>query len=88
MTVAVSNSYQSIIYVPIQCGTSVQRLILLAYAMTRKVVRQCPWILDDGVFHFIHFDPWRERLLDRRDARIHAARRRSLRFSLCLVFDL
>jgi hypothetical protein len=35
--------------------------------MTTKTYKQSPWILNDGVFHFLHYDPNRHRLFGLRD---------------------
>lgn len=65
--VAVTNNSQSTIYFPIQCGTSFQRLLLVAFNMKKKTYQQSSWILHDGVFHCLHYDPYRERLFGIRD---------------------
>jgi hypothetical protein len=65
--VAVTNNSLSTIYFPIQCGTSFQRLLLISFNMKSKTYQQSPWILDDGVFHFLHYDPLRHRLFGLRD---------------------
>jgi hypothetical protein len=57
----------STIYMPLQCGTSFQRLLLLKYDIKTKSYMQSRWLLDDGVFHFIHYDPRRHRIFGLRD---------------------
>ncbi|CAF3738149.1 unnamed protein product [Rotaria socialis] len=65
--VAVTNYSSATIYMPLQCGTSFQRLLLLAFDMQKKIYRQSRWILNDGVFHFLHYDPRRQRMFGLRD---------------------
>jgi hypothetical protein len=65
--VAVTNSSQSTVYIPVQCGTSFQRLFLLAYDMKTNIYRQSSWILHNGVMHMLHYDPYRQRLIGLRD---------------------
>ena len=65
--VAVRNNNQSTIYFPVECGTSFQRLLLVTFDFNSRVYRQSQWILDNGVFHFLYFDPLRDRLFGLRD---------------------
>jgi len=65
--VAIMNSNSSVIYIPIECGTSFQRLFLLAFDMKTKTYNQSQWILHDGVFHYLFSDPLRQRLFGLRD---------------------
>jgi hypothetical protein len=65
--VAVAQNSSPVIYMPLQCGTSFQRLLLLAYNMQKKTYKQSRWLLDNGVFHFLHYDPRRQRLFGLRD---------------------
>jgi hypothetical protein len=46
---------------PLQCGTS------LKYDIKMKTYKQSRWLLNDGVFHFLHYDPHRQRLFGLRD---------------------
>ncbi|CAF0981776.1 unnamed protein product [Didymodactylos carnosus] len=52
---------------PIQCATSFQRLLLFSYNYETKAYRQSKWILKDGGFHFLYYDPLRKRLFGLRD---------------------
>ncbi|CAF3612969.1 unnamed protein product [Rotaria sp. Silwood1] len=52
---------------PIQCATSFQRLLLFSYNYKTREYRQSKWILKDGHFHFLHYDPLRKRLFGLRD---------------------
>jgi hypothetical protein len=65
--VAVTNNSLSTIYFPIQCGTTFQRLLLISYNMRTNTYKQSPWLLNDGVFHFLHYDPIRQRLFGLRN---------------------
>ncbi|CAF2742780.1 unnamed protein product [Rotaria sp. Silwood2] len=65
--VAVVKNTYSTIYMPIQCGTSFQRLLLLKYDIKKKNYKQSRWLLNNGVFHFLHYDPRRQRLFGLRD---------------------
>ena len=52
---------------PLQCGTSFQRLLLLKYDIEKRHFRQSSWILHNGVFHCLHYDVHRQRLFGLRD---------------------
>ncbi|CAF1297677.1 unnamed protein product [Rotaria sordida] len=56
-----------LIYMPIQCATAFQRLLLFSYNYKTKEYRQSKWILKDGGFHMLHYDPLRKRLFGLRD---------------------
>ncbi|CAF0872696.1 unnamed protein product [Didymodactylos carnosus] len=61
------NIDDSIIYMPVECATSFQRLLLLSYNMKTGKYYQSKWILSSGVFHFLFYDPIRRRLFGLRD---------------------
>ena len=65
--VAVANKTSPVVYLPIQCGTSFQRLFLLSFDMTKKTYQQSQWMLNDGVYHYFFHDPLRQRLFGLRD---------------------
>jgi hypothetical protein len=52
---------------PIECGTAFQRLILLAFDMNKKTYKQSRWILHNGDFAYLFYDPQRQRLFGLRD---------------------
>jgi hypothetical protein len=65
--IAIVNSSSSMMYMPIQCGTAFQRLFLLAFDMKKKTYKQSRWILHNGVFAYLFYDPLRQRLFGLRD---------------------
>lgn len=53
----------STIYMPVECGTSFQRLFLMSFDVEKKTYKQSKWILHDGDFAYLFYDPVRVRLL-------------------------
>lgn len=66
--VAIRNANSSLtMYMPVQCATAFQRLFLLSFDMIKKTYRQSQWILHNGVYAYLFYDPQRERLFGLRD---------------------
>ncbi|CAF3756999.1 unnamed protein product [Rotaria sp. Silwood1] len=62
-----TNNTSSILYIPVECGTSFQRLFLLAFDMKTKNFKQSKWLLKNGGFDYLYYDPLRHRLFGSRD---------------------
>lgn len=65
--VVIVNNSSSLMYMSVQCGTSFQRLILLVFDLKKKTHKQSRWILHDGDFAYLFYDPLRQRLFGLRD---------------------
>lgn len=65
--VAIRKNSSPIMYMSIQCGTAFQRLFLLSFDMRRKTYKQSPWILHNGIYFYLFYDPIRQRLFGLRD---------------------
>lgn len=51
----------------VQCGTAFKRTFLLAFDVEKKIYKQSKWILHDGGFAYLYYDPIRQRLFGLRD---------------------
>ncbi|UJR20128.1 hypothetical protein I4U23_023260 [Adineta vaga] len=52
----------SLMYMPIQCGTAFERLFLLSFDINAKTYKQSEWISHNGFFHYLFYDPLRQKL--------------------------
>ncbi|CAF1459721.1 unnamed protein product, partial [Rotaria sordida] len=66
--VAIVNSSSSLLmYMPVQCGIGPQRLFLFVFDMDKKMYKQSRWILHNGDFAYLFYDPQRQRLFGLHD---------------------
>ncbi|CAF3869576.1 unnamed protein product [Rotaria sp. Silwood1] len=52
---------------PVEYATAFQRLLLIAFDMNTKMCKQSKWLLKNGDYHFLYYDPLRNRLFGSRD---------------------
>ncbi|CAF0989040.1 unnamed protein product [Adineta ricciae] len=60
--VATIGQNSSVFYMPMQCGTAFERLFLLSFDLKTKTYQQSHWISHNGFFHYLFYDPLRQRL--------------------------
>ncbi|CAF3829099.1 unnamed protein product [Rotaria sp. Silwood1] len=63
----VNSSSSSLMYMPVQCGIVPKRLFLFVFDMNKKTYKQSQWILHNGDFAYLFYDPQRQRLFGLRD---------------------
>lgn len=68
--VAVVNQSSPMMYMSVQCGTAFQRVVLLAFDIKKKTYKQSQWVLDEGLFNYLFYDPQRQRLFGLRQLSI------------------
>jgi len=68
--VAVVNHSSPVMYMSVQCGTAFQRVILVAFDMQKKTYKQSRWVLDEGLYAYLFYDPQRDRLFGLREVSI------------------
>jgi hypothetical protein len=56
------NNSSSLMYMPIQCAISAQRLFLSVFDMKKKTYKQSQWILHSGHLAYLFYDPHRQHL--------------------------